>query len=95
MSEQTNSTNTAGGSTGSLNWIETGSVSFFLKSEPNKLSAQEFGSLLIADGCMVITWGDGRSLTHTLSDVEKVIVRPCKNTLSSHNFARRDEPVSR
>jgi len=68
MSTNNENTNLDGGasvSTAGLGNAVTGRVMFDLRSEPNKMTALDFGSLFIGDGCMVITFG-GRSITHDL-----------------------------
>ena len=70
--------------TDELGMAVTGSVSFAPKLTPNLLTAMDFGSLLIGDGCMVITFG-GQSITQNLNDVEAIRVRlrksaPNRNT---------------
>jgi hypothetical protein len=67
----------------------TGSVSFVLKSKPNQLTALNFGSLLIGDGCMVITFG-GESITHSLDDVEQFSCRLIASQPNKNIAADRD-----
>ncbi len=52
-----------------------GSVMFELKSEPNQVTAMDFVSLLVGDGCMVIAFSGGDK-TYNLDDVCRITVRP-------------------
>ena len=55
------------------------SVLFFLKSKPKEATGVDFRSLMISGGRLVIDVSDGKLITHDLSDVERVTVRPNKN----------------
>ena len=72
----------------------TGGVSFFLKEEPNKLTALDFCTLFIGDGRMVIDYGTGK-IEHELCDVEKVIFRLSKTAQGKNIPEGMDEQASR